>query len=234
MVPSRAILVLLLMGAPVGAERDSASLDAVPCPVTVCTEGAGTVSVSPQYYCRPIGICCEIDLWCPMHVPPPPLTIVLTASPDRTYNFIGWGGTCAGCGDEPTCAVTYAANCLATFGRLPGFSTVTPCRMLDTRQRGAGIAAGATERLALPAEPCGIADDAVALSVNVTVTMGGAPGALRLFDALPAPLASVINWRQGATRANNALVKVDQLQVYAQNDSAAPVHLIIDVNGYFR
>ena len=95
------------------------------------------------------------------------------------------------------------------------------------------------ERTLLLAGVCGIPVTAVAVSMNVTVTQATAPGNVRPYPGeRPTPMVSTINFREGLTRANNAvavlgaggdLAVLASLPVYA-----ATVHLIIDVNGYFE
>jgi Metallo-peptidase family M12B Reprolysin-like len=120
--------------------------------------------------------------------------------------------------------------------------SLDPCRALDTRAAvgtygGPALVAGA-DRTFLMAGRCGVPSTAKAVSINVTVTQPSAAGDLRLFPAgLPAPVASVINFTPGQTRANNAIVMVNAAGEIAVRDDQAPgagVHLIIDVNGYFQ
>jgi hypothetical protein len=52
-----------------------------------------------------------------------------------------------------------------------------------------------------------------------------------------APIVRAINFYPGQTRANNAVVQVGGgtlAGIVVQNDSPAPVHFILDVNGYFQ
>jgi hypothetical protein len=136
----------------------------------------------------------------------------------------------------------YAGNFCDTAVSLPagapgaGFFTLTPCRAVDTRAAGGAIAAGA-DRTFFLAGTCGIPADATALSVNVTVTQPTATGDLRVFAAgTSPPSTSVINFRSGQTRANNAIVQVSTSGgVTVLNDqSSGTVQVIVDVNGYFK
>jgi hypothetical protein len=75
--------------------------------------------------------------------------------------------------------------------------------------------------------------------VNVTITQPTAAGDLRLYpsDASQVPLVSTINWLSGATRANNAVVKLpaDSSGSFdVRVDGLGSVHFIVDVNGYFE
>jgi hypothetical protein len=119
------------------------------------------------------------------------------------------------------------------------FYTVTPCRQLDTRT-GAGtpIAAGATLTVPLTGTPCGIPLTATSVSVNLTVTQQTAQGSLTIYPSDGTlPNTSSIEFKVGTTRANNAILLLstdgnESVDVY--NNSAGTVHLILDVNGYFR
>jgi hypothetical protein len=87
---------------------------------------------------------------------------------------------------------------------------------------------------------CGIPSTAKALSVNLTVTAPTTVGDLRVYPEAQAqgiPNTSVINFTPGQTRANNAIISLDEDREFAVYDDQAPggsVHLIVDVNGYFE
>jgi uncharacterized repeat protein (TIGR01451 family) len=120
------------------------------------------------------------------------------------------------------------------------YFTLTPCRVVDTRNPtdpfgGPALVAGASRTFAL-AGNCGIPAAARALSLNVTVTAPSGAGDLRIYPAgLSAPLVSTINWSPGQTRANNAIAVLSPggLEVLCDQASGS-VHLIVDVNGYFQ
>jgi hypothetical protein len=121
------------------------------------------------------------------------------------------------------------------------FYTVTPCRLVDTRL-GAGelggpvLACGQDRTFTLVGPACLVPSEARALSVNVTVTAGSAPGNLRLYPAdSELPGTSTLNYAAGQTRANNAIVGLSadgRLKVRCA--PGGTVHFILDVNGYFR
>jgi hypothetical protein len=124
---------------------------------------------------------------------------------------------------------------------LAGFYTLTPCRVLDTRDPdgpygGPALSAGAPRSFAM-AGRCGIPPEADALAVNVTVTQPTAAGFLALYPVgVPPPLASTINYGPGQTRANNAIVQLgsgDSIAVVC-GQSSGTTHAILDVVGYFR
>ena len=121
------------------------------------------------------------------------------------------------------------------------FYTVTPCRVADTRNPtgpygGPAMSANSSRTFALGGQ-CGIPTTAKAAFVNVTVTGGSAPGALRLYPAgTSTPLASAINYGAGQTRANNQAAPLGSAASLAVqcDQSSGNVQVIIDVNGYFQ
>jgi hypothetical protein len=123
----------------------------------------------------------------------------------------------------------------------PGFFTVTPCRLIDTRNAageygGPAIEAGTDRTFDIVSGACGIPATASAISVNVTVTGATAAGNLRLFPAdVAAPGVSTINYVAGVTRANNAIVRLSELgEIAVRVAPSGSVHFILDVNGYFQ
>ena len=122
------------------------------------------------------------------------------------------------------------------------FHTVAPCRIVDTRYTpegplaGPALAPSPAERTFPLVPGCGVPADALVVSTNVTVTGSTAAGALRVY-ASDSTLtdATVISFPAGKTRANNALLLVSGSgEVIVRNEADGAVHLIIDVNGYFR
>jgi uncharacterized repeat protein (TIGR01451 family) len=121
------------------------------------------------------------------------------------------------------------------------FYTLAPCRAFDTRNAvgtygGPALAAKAS-RVFPVAGRCGIPATARALSVNLTVAQPSAAGSLRLYPAgIPLPNVLSISYAAGQTRANNAVVALDEageLAVYCFQSSGT-AHAILDVNGYFE
>jgi len=120
--------------------------------------------------------------------------------------------------------------------------TVTPCRIVDTRNPngpygGPALSAGA-DRTFVVANQCGISATAKAVVLNIAVTQPTTgPGFLTLYPAgLPVPLASTINYNAGQTRANNAIVPLGaagDVTVHCGQGSGT-AHVVIDVNGYFQ
>ena len=121
------------------------------------------------------------------------------------------------------------------------FFTVTPCRLVDTREPagpdgGPALSPG-VPRTFVAAGRCGIPATAKALSLNVTVPAASDPGHVTLYPAETPPAAtSVINYRTGQTRANSAILPLGA-GVNLTAECAQPggtVHLILDVTGYFE
>jgi hypothetical protein len=77
---------------------------------------------------------------------------------------------------------------------------------------------------------------AKSLALNITVTGQTTTGFLNAYPAdQAAPATSVINFKPGYTRANNALQAVDSTgAIKVDNGSTGTVHLIVDVVGYFQ
>jgi hypothetical protein len=124
-----------------------------------------------------------------------------------------------------------------------GFFTLMPCRVLDTRE-SSGPAAGSPALLAGETRSfvlggrCNVPENAAAVSVNVTIANPAGSGDVRIVpgDYAHSP-ATTITIRPGADRANNALLYLatDGLgTVSVRNDSSGPLHLILDVNGFFQ
>jgi glucose/arabinose dehydrogenase len=121
------------------------------------------------------------------------------------------------------------------------YFTVTPCRVLDTRNAngplgGPALVAGASRAFAIAGQ-CGIPADALSVSVNVTITGPTALGNLTFYPSgTPPPLVSTINYRPGQTRANNAVLPLGangDFNVLCIQASGA-VHFLLDVNGYYQ
>jgi hypothetical protein len=136
---------------------------------------------------------------------------------------------------------------ISTSGQPPvsnplSFFTVSPCRLVDTRQ-ASGVPVGGPglqaqrARVLKVTESCAIPSTARAVALNVTVTEPGAPGNLRLYPGGSMPATSTVNYAAGQTRANNAIVPLSvmgNLTAYASQAAGTSLHLIIDVSGYFE
>ncbi|MGH9367862.1 MAG: hypothetical protein ACRD3M_09340, partial [Thermoanaerobaculia bacterium] len=127
-----------------------------------------------------------------------------------------------------------------TPGPSLAFYSLVPCRLVDTRNASLGGPAlsGGTTRTFSAAGSCAIPGTAKALVVNVTVTQPTAAGDLRLFPAgSPLPLASVIAYRAGQTRAGNAVVGLSAAGAFSVRCDQAigtTTQFVLDVAGYFQ
>jgi len=122
------------------------------------------------------------------------------------------------------------------------YYTLTPCRLLDTRQTagasgGPALASG-TERTFPVSGVCGVPADATAVAVNVTVVQPAAAGYLQLYPIGGAVQAtSTLNFTGGQVRANNALLTLGpggQATALANLAGPGTADLVVDVMGYFR
>ena len=98
--------------------------------------------------------------------------------------------------------------------------------------------AGSPDRVFVVIGTCGIPADAIAISVNVTVTNAAAAGYLCLYRGDGAsPGTYSISFSVGQTRANNEVVQLafDKSGSFkVQNAAPGDVDFIVDVNGFFR
>lgn len=124
-------------------------------------------------------------------------------------------------GPSPAAAVTTSA-----------FVPVAPCRVLDTRAEGPGLAAGHTRTVAV-AGTCGTHPDAVAVVVTLTVVGPDGPGHLSAWSAgTPWPGTSVSNFASGEIVAMSTVVAVGAggaIDVRADRTT----ELVVDVTGSF-
>ena len=117
------------------------------------------------------------------------------------------------------------------------FHTAIPCRLWDTRIDGPAFSSGEVREFDVTGL-CGIPDNAVALSLNVTAIQPSGGGQLTLGPAGdPVPPTSTVSFRGGRDQANNALLKVSSsqaLQIAPSVAGGGTVHLVLDVNGWFE
>jgi hypothetical protein len=75
-----------------------------------------------------------------------------------------------------------------------------------------------------------------AVAVNVTVTQPSSQGNVNVFQGgTSPPITAILNYSAGATRGNNAVVRLSPGgQVAVRCSPAGSAHVIIDVNGYFQ
>ena len=133
-------------------------------------------------------------------------------------------------------------SCSNGLPQLTRFFSVTPCRLIDTRNPpgptgGPSLLASQTRTFAL-AGACGIPATAKALSVNVTTVAPASAGFLTLYPTdQQTGGTSTINFSAGRTLANNAVLRLSgegSGSINVLNGSGGTVHLVLDVNGYFQ
>ena len=203
--------------------------------LTVTKIGAGAGSIQSS----PVGIDCG-SACSALFAGMTPVT--LTATADALSRFAGWAGE--GCRGTDPCTVTMdgARSVSAMF--LPsggvGFHTVTPCRIVDTRNAagpygGPPLEAGTARAFGIAGQ-CGVPADASAVALNVTVTNPTSAGHLTIYPGTGVePGTSTVSFSAGRTRANNASINlIDGLLTVFDHQESGTTHLIIDVSGYFR
>jgi hypothetical protein len=118
------------------------------------------------------------------------------------------------------------------------FFTVTPCRILDTRDPagalgGPVMGAGQIRSFPVPSSACGIPATAKAYSLNATVVPVTILGFLTLWGSGVKPFVATLNAGDGAITGNAALVPAGPAgEVTAFTTQSS--HLIFDINGYFQ
>ncbi|HVG08674.1 MAG TPA: Ig-like domain-containing protein, partial [Thermoanaerobaculia bacterium] len=143
------------------------------------------------------------------------------------------------------------ANTGATdFYTLPA-PNMPPCRLYDSRQPAAptppapaGVLPAGGSRTVTVNGFCGVPAEAVAVALNVTVAETTASGNLSLYPngvvvsqpSQPSPQVAVasLSFKSGVNQGKILVVELGASgDLVAQNNSAGPLHFIIDVSGYF-
>ena len=114
------------------------------------------------------------------------------------------------------------------------FSSVTSCRLVDTRKSGGPIWGGTFRNFIIPQEGgCNIPSTATAYSLNVTAVPLGRLGYLTVFPTGEGqPLVSTLNSLDGRVKANAAIVPAgdqDGISIYASDTT----DVVLDIDGYF-
>jgi outer membrane protein assembly factor BamB len=124
-----------------------------------------------------------------------------------------------------------------------GFYTLTPCRLVDTRNPdgpfGGPALAGGSVRTFAAAGQCGVPADALAIAANITAVYPSVAGNMAAGPANVVTPTATINFASGQLRANNSVISltgnpVGSMTVQAALAGAGSVHLLIDVSGYFK
>jgi len=115
------------------------------------------------------------------------------------------------------------------------YTTLTPCRLLDTRS-GSALVSGTAYVLTMQGF-CGIPVSARAVALNVAVVQPTGSGYLTLYPAdQSAPLASTINFSANQVLSNNAIVLLSadgKIKILPLVGGSGTVHVVVDVAGYF-
>jgi hypothetical protein len=119
----------------------------------------------------------------------------------------------------------------------PGFYTMTPCRLLDTRTQQAGpIPSGTVREVAVSG--CAIPSTATTVAINITSVGSTSSGDVAVYAVEPPTVSnSVLSFGLGVTRANNALVPISAsgtLKIKPNLTAQATTHVVVDVVGYFQ
>ena len=119
------------------------------------------------------------------------------------------------------------------------FTPLEPVRLLDTRT-GNGLSgkfkAGTPRSFAIAGRG-GVPENAVAVTINVTVTGQSSGGYVAVGPTVSAtPTTSTLNLPRGENRANGATVALNDngnLGAVWRGNSGSTTHLVVDVTGYF-
>ena len=120
------------------------------------------------------------------------------------------------------------------------FNTLTPCRVVDTRNAagplgGPALVANAN-RIFTVTGVCGIPAGAKALSANIAVVAGSAAGVFSFYPGNAFPMTpTTLNFSGGQIRANNAILELSTDgtgTIGVLNASTGNNNILIDVNGY--
>jgi hypothetical protein len=123
-----------------------------------------------------------------------------------------------------------------------GFYTVTPCRVIDTRNpagpRGGPALQANAARTFTVTGVCNIPAGAKAISANVTVVAQAGSGSFTFYPGNAFPLGTNnLSFPAGANRAGASILALSTNgtgTIGVTNFSAVNHHLILDVNGYFQ
>ena len=134
-----------------------------------------------------------------------------------------------------TVQVDYVAPPAATR-----FHTLTPCRVLDTRNAngpygGPALSAGQPRSWVLRGR-CGVPATALSISGNLTVTAPSATGYVRLAPGgSPGTGTSTLSFKAGQTRANNVLSALGASgDILVDGLASGTANLVFDVVGWFE
>jgi hypothetical protein len=139
---------------------------------------------------------------------------------------------------SPTCS-THGPCSISAVARK--FFTLSPCRILDTRNAngprgGPALSSGALRDFSVFGI-CGIPTTARALSTTVTVVAPTGSGFVRFSPGCEAPVPAVVNFSTNQVRGNNSVLSISAAGVLTGNafvGGNGTVHVIVDVNGFYQ
>lgn len=159
-------------------------------------------------------------------------------SPSVTSNY--WVRVSTACASVDSATIT--VTLVPPSSTSASFYTVTPCRLIDTREPvgpyGGPALNANTARTIQVTGICGIPSGAKAIAFTATAIGAGANGWLTAYPAgAPLPASSILNYRPGKNRAGNGIVSLSSggaMNVYNGVLGSTPIHFVIDIVGYFQ
>jgi glucose/arabinose dehydrogenase len=160
------------------------------------------------------------------------------------HTWLAWsdGGPRAHAITTGTTAALYGATFQAGPPLVLKYRTVTPCRLIDTRgapgpTTGPALTSGVVRNFPVLGN-CFVQFTAKAVAMNITVTGATSFGNLAMWaEGGLRPNSSVINFKAGTARANNAIVSIGApggISVVPTLADGGTVHLVVDIVGYFQ
>ena len=219
-------------------------------------DGDKGVSIVDQFGSKTKNLMCGVNAFTHLHFTPSATSIrddmqlllaagcdmILVFGGERVYDTTQYGN--ASLVDASGRATTWAAATLKG-AVIPdkGMVPLPPARLLETRTGpdlatvdGLSFGLGLRDRESVTELPVrsrgGVADDAVAVALNVTVTEPQGAGFLTVFPCgIARPNAATVNYVSGATVSNVVIAQVGTSGKVCLFTKAA-THLVVDVNGY--
>lgn len=141
----------------------------------------------------------------------------------------GFGSGSAAGARSRTAAAAPAANLVGSGGS--AFTSMSPTRLLDTRNSGGALGPGGTRNVSLVGL---VPATATAVVLNVT---GVSPTLSTVITVWPTgearPVASTLNLRAREIRANAATVAIGPNHSISLRNNSGSTHLVVDLAGYY-
>lgn len=205
--------------------QPASSSIAVGASVTLRVVASGTTPLSYQWYVGTSGNTANRI--------PDATGASFTVRPGKTTQY--WVRVTNSCGaaNSNTATITVSASSLPAITATRLY-LVTPCRALDTRSTAPADPSGVT--LVQITGVCGIPTGAKAVVFNIAAVAPSANGTLVVYpgNGSTPPGTSTLSYRAGATRTNNAIIRLSaegRLGVY---NLGPAVDFIVDVTGFFQ